>query len=63
MMWWKTSGGPARGFDAYEGVLDSDELTAAAEEVAAAVVFTLENAYMTGAVLEVDGGLVVAPPK
>jgi NAD(P)-dependent dehydrogenase (short-subunit alcohol dehydrogenase family) len=35
----------------------------AAEEVAAAVVFALENAYMTGAVLEVDGGLVVAPPK
>ena len=35
----------------------------AADEVAAAVVFALENAYMTGAVLEVDGGLVVAPPK
>ena len=35
----------------------------AAEEVAAAVVFALENAYMTGAVLEIDGGLVVAPPK
>ena len=35
----------------------------AADEVAAAVVFALENAYMTGAVLEIDGGLVVAPPK
>ena len=35
----------------------------AAEEVAAAVVFALENTYMTGAVVQVDGGLVVAPPK
>ena len=34
-----------------------------AEEVAAAVVFALESTFMTGAVLEVDGGLVVAPPK
>ena len=33
------------------------------EEVAAGIVFALENTFMTGSILEIDGGLVVAPPK
>ena len=34
-----------------------------AEEVAEGIVFALQNTFMTGAVLEIDGGLIVAPPK
>ena len=33
------------------------------EEVASGIVFALGNTFMTGAVLEIDGGLIVAPPK
>ena len=34
-----------------------------ADELARGIVFALENTFMTGAVLEIDGGWLVAPPK